>query len=127
MLGVTPTSPTSALRLRRISWLGIGVLAWTLWTIRNRLVIQRSLLRHPSDAIYKMCGYLQLWRLPSRVTDRDAIDIFIADLRALAFRFPHHRLSRISPRDSPATVVVFCRGRCLLFYLLGLVELCPQH
>ena len=27
---------------RHIRWLGIGVLAWTLWTIHNKLVIERS-------------------------------------------------------------------------------------
>lgn len=34
-----------------IRWLVIGVLSWTLWTIRNRLVIQRTPLRRPTDAI----------------------------------------------------------------------------
>lgn len=109
----------SVLRLHRIRWLGIGVLAWTLWTIRNRLVIQRAPLRQPSDAIYKMCGYLQLWRSLSRVTDRDAITILIADLRALALRFPHHLLSRISPWALPWPWLWLCRGRCMLLLFLG--------
>lgn len=77
----------ASLRLHHIKrWLDIGILAWTLWTICNRLVIHRTPLRQPSDAIYRMCGYLQLWRSLSRVTDRDAIDILITDLWALALR-----------------------------------------
>ena len=63
--------------------------ALTLWTVRNRLVIQCAPLRRATDAIFKMGGYLQLWRLLSHPQDRDAIDIFIADLRPLPFRLAH--------------------------------------
>ncbi|XP_020158142.1 uncharacterized protein [Aegilops tauschii subsp. strangulata] len=48
-------SPQSA---RHIRWLEIGILAWTLWTISNKLVIQRVPLRRATDAIFKLCGYL---------------------------------------------------------------------
>jgi len=71
---------------RHIRWLEIGVLAWTLWMIRNRLVIQRIPLRRATDALFKLSGYLQLWRPLSRPTDRDAISVFIADLRSMVVR-----------------------------------------
>ena len=71
---------------RHIRWLEIGTLAWTLWTIRNRFVIQRIPLRRATDALFKLSGYLQLWRPLSRPQDRDAISAFIADLRSMAVR-----------------------------------------
>ena len=73
-------------RTRHIRWLEIGVLAWTLWTVRNRLVIQHIPLQRATGALFKFCGYLQLWRPLSRPQDRDAITAFIADLRSIAFR-----------------------------------------
>lgn len=51
---------------RHIRWLGISVLAWTLWMIRHNQVIRHSLLRRSCDAIYKMCGILQPWKPLSR-------------------------------------------------------------
>ena len=76
-------SPSSS---RHIRWLEVGVLAWTLWTVRNKLVIQRTPLRRATDALYKFSGFLQLWRPLSRPLDRDAISAFIADLRSMAVR-----------------------------------------
>ena len=73
-------------RYRHIRWLCVGVLAWTLWTVRNKLVIQKVPLRRATDSIFKMCGYLQLWRPLSRPQDRDAINRLLTDLRSLAFR-----------------------------------------
>ena len=72
-------------RSRHIRWLSIGVLAWTLWTVRNKLVIQRAPLRRVTDAIFKMCGYLQLWWPLSRRQDRSVIDTLLTDLRSMAF------------------------------------------
>lgn len=77
---------SSPLTGRHIRWLLIGVLAWTLWTVRNKLVIQRVPLRRATDAVFKMCGFLQLWRPLSRHQDRDAITSIIADLRSMALR-----------------------------------------
>ena len=76
----------SPLPSRHIRWLEIGVIAWTLWTIRNKLVIQRAPLRWATDAIFKLSGFLQLWRPLSRTQDRDAISAIIADLRSMAVR-----------------------------------------
>ena len=76
-------SPTTS---RHIRWLEVGVLAWTLWTVRNKLVIERTPLRRATDALYKFSGFLQLWRPLSRLLERDAISAFIADLRSMAVR-----------------------------------------
>ena len=73
-------------RYRHIRWLCVGVLAWTLWNIRNKLVIQKVPLRRATDAIFKLCGYLQLWRPLSRPQDRDVITALLSDLRSMALR-----------------------------------------
>lgn len=69
---------------RHIRWIGIGVLVWTLWMIRNKLVIERTPLRHPADAIYKLCGFLQLWKPLSDRPERGAIDALTSGFRTLA-------------------------------------------
>ena len=74
----------SPLSSRHIRWLKIAVLAWTLWTIRNKLVIQRIPLRRATDALFKLSGYLQLWRALSRPENRDGISAFIIDLCLMA-------------------------------------------
>ncbi|KAE8807536.1 hypothetical protein D1007_16073 [Hordeum vulgare] len=75
--------PSSA---RHIRWLTIGMLMWTLWTIRKKLVLQRVPLRHATDPVFKMCGFLQLWRPLSRSSDRDAINNIIVNLHLMALR-----------------------------------------
>ena len=72
--------------VRHIRWLAVGVLAWTLWTVRNKLVIQRIPLRRATDALFKWSGYLQLWRPLSRPRERDAITSIIIQLRVMALR-----------------------------------------
>ena len=71
---------------RHIRWLTIGVLAWTLWTVPNKLVIPYIPLRRATEAVFKWCGYLQLWWPLSRPRDRNAINSIIAHLRATALR-----------------------------------------
>ena len=71
---------------RYIRWLVIGVLAWTLGTVQNKLVIQRVPLRRAIDAVFKMCCYMQLWRPLSRQQDEDAIDSIFAALQTMASR-----------------------------------------
>ncbi|KAI5012533.1 hypothetical protein ZWY2020_024799 [Hordeum vulgare] len=73
--------PSSA---RHIRWLTIGVLMWTLWTVRNKLVIQRLPLRCATNAIFQICGFLQLWRPLSCSSNQDAINKIIANLRLMA-------------------------------------------
>ncbi|XP_073355625.1 uncharacterized protein [Aegilops tauschii subsp. strangulata] len=46
----------SAPSIRHIRWLIIGVLTWTLWTVRNKLLIQRIPFRRATDALFKWSG-----------------------------------------------------------------------
>ena len=68
-------------------WMALGTLAWTLWCCRNKLFIERVIPCRVTDAIYKLCGFLQLWRPLSKQRDRNAIDIIIAGPRASTSAF----------------------------------------
>ena len=34
------------------------VIVWTIWTIRNRMVIERVFLRRASDSVFKFLAFL---------------------------------------------------------------------
>ena len=72
---------------RAFIWVALGTLAWSLWCTRNKLVIERVIPSHVTDVIYKMCGFLQLWRPLSKRSDRGVIDNIMAGLRASAASF----------------------------------------
>ena len=65
---------TSSAGYRHIRCMVIGVLIWMWWMIRNKLVIERKTLPRPTDVIYKLCGFFQLWELPSRSQEHASID-----------------------------------------------------
>mgnify|MGYP005817264539 CR=1 FL=1 len=69
---------------RAPTWVAMGTLAWTLWCIHNKLVIERVIPCRVTDVIYKMYGFLQPWRPLSKRRDRDVIDNIIMVLRSLA-------------------------------------------
>ena len=71
-------------RTRHSLWVVLGTLAWTLWTSRNRLVIEHVIPIRATDSIYKLSGFLQLWRPLSKRRDRDIIDNIITGLRSSA-------------------------------------------
>ena len=39
---------------RRVCWILVSVLFWTLWVTRNKLAMEAKVLRHPSDLIFKL-------------------------------------------------------------------------
>ena len=65
-------------------WVAMGTLVWTLWNVRKKLVIERVIPYRVTDAMYKMCDFLHLWRPLSKRRDRDAIDTIITGLRSTA-------------------------------------------
>ena len=44
---------------RRLFWLVFAVMTWTLWTIRNKMMIERVFLRRDSDSTFKFPTFLQ--------------------------------------------------------------------
>ena len=77
----------------RLFWLVFGALTWTLWTIRNKMVIERVFLRHASDAVFKFLVFLQQWHPLCRRRDRMRLDVMIEKL-LVAARHLHTPSSR---------------------------------
>jgi hypothetical protein len=46
----------------------------TLWTTRNKMVIERVFSRHASDSVFKILASLQLWYPLCRQRDRKRVD-----------------------------------------------------
>ncbi|KAE8785065.1 abc transporter g family member 37 [Hordeum vulgare] len=61
---------TQAGRKRRLFWLIFAALSWTLWTTRNKMVIERVFQRHASDSFFKFLAFLQHWHPLARPRDR---------------------------------------------------------
>ena len=70
----------------RLFWLVFAALTWTLWTIRNKMVIERIFLRRASDSMFKLLAFLQQWHPLSRRRDRGQLDDMLARLLATARR-----------------------------------------
>ena len=71
---------------RRLFWLVFAALTWTLWTVRNKMVIERIFLRHGSDSMFKLLAFLQQWHPLSRQRDRGQLDDMIARMLETARR-----------------------------------------
>ena len=67
---------------RKLAWLGVGALAWSLWTTRNKATIEGIFLRHPADVVYKLVILLQLWKGLTRQRARPGVERLIARLKA---------------------------------------------
>jgi len=50
-----------------------GVL-WSLWTTRNKMVIEGVFLKNPTDMIFKIDSHLQRWRVLLRAADQAFLD-----------------------------------------------------
>lgn len=46
---------------RRVLWRCVGALLWSLWSIRNKLTIEKKFPSHPADCIFKCHLFLQQW------------------------------------------------------------------
>jgi hypothetical protein len=56
---------------RRLFWLVFAAMSWTLWTIRNKMVIELIFLRRVSDSAFKFLAFLQQWYPLCRQRDRN--------------------------------------------------------
>lgn len=97
----------------RRPWVAMGTLTWTLWNVRDKLVVKHIIPRHVMP-FSKCVFFLQLWKPLSKRRNRDFIDAIISGLRSTAAALaapsppPHRNLIRSS------------------FIFLGLIWLCPQ-
>lgn len=63
-------------------WVNFG----TLRSIRNKLIIEHIYLTRATDAIYKRCGSMQLWKPLSKRRDRMGMDKLTRKYKKLASR-----------------------------------------
>ena len=68
---------------RRICWILVSVLFWSLWVTRNKLAMEARVLNHPSDLIFKFAMFLQTWAGLSKAGDRDALLGMASALKAI--------------------------------------------
>jgi hypothetical protein len=63
-------------------------MSWTLWTIRNKMVIEHIFLRRASDSVFKFLAFLQQWYQLCRQWDRERLDGMLEDLLVAAHHLP---------------------------------------
>ena len=79
-------------RKRRLFWLIFAAMMWTLWTTRNKMVIERVFPCRASDSFFKFLAFLQYWHPLARPRDRDRLhlllDALVSTVRRLSDRSP---------------------------------------
>jgi hypothetical protein len=68
---------------RRLVWFAFAAICWTLWTIRNKLTIEGSIIGKPADAHYKITIFMQHWRTLVKSKDRELLDAAVGGIRRL--------------------------------------------
>jgi hypothetical protein len=61
-------------RRRRLFWVVFAALSWTLWNIRNKMVIERIFLRRAANSVFMFLSFLQQWHPLTRRRDRARLD-----------------------------------------------------
>jgi hypothetical protein len=65
---------------RRLFWFVFASMTWTLWTTRNKMVIEHIFLRRASDSIFKFLAFMQQWYPLCRQRDKERLDSMLEDL-----------------------------------------------
>jgi len=73
-------------RHRRLFWLIFATMSWTLWTTRNKMVIDKVFPKKASDSFFKFLAFLQHWHPLSRQRDCDRLGLMMDALLASARR-----------------------------------------
>jgi hypothetical protein len=60
-------------RPRRLFWVFFLAHSWSLWSIRNKLSIERKCIKHPTDVLYKSIIFLQQWSLKASAKDKEEL------------------------------------------------------
>jgi hypothetical protein len=66
-----------------------GVVAWSLWLIRNEFVFQDLVVSSPNVGIFRSISFLQKWKMLNKETEQQWIDSVTRRL--------NHRLSSLMP------------------------------
>ncbi|KAE8812710.1 dna replication licensing factor mcm2 [Hordeum vulgare] len=71
---------------RRLFWLVFAAMMWTLWTTRNKMVIEKVFQRRASDSFFKFLAFLQHWHPLVRPRDRNRLQHYLDALMVAARR-----------------------------------------
>uniref|UniRef100_A0ACD5WM96 Uncharacterized protein n=1 Tax=Avena sativa TaxID=4498 RepID=A0ACD5WM96_AVESA len=69
---------------RRLFWLVFAGISWTLWNMRNRMVIEKIFPSRVTDPVFSFLGFLQQWSPLVRQRDRSSFDDTLRTLRTAA-------------------------------------------
>jgi hypothetical protein len=70
-------------RARRLVWNLFLAQSWALWNIRNKLTIEKKVINHPANVIFKTALFLQLWSGMAKTGDREGLRWLENKLREL--------------------------------------------
>uniref|UniRef100_A0ACD5X8X8 Uncharacterized protein n=1 Tax=Avena sativa TaxID=4498 RepID=A0ACD5X8X8_AVESA len=85
---------------RRLFWLLFAALSWTLWNVRNKMVIERIFPTRASDSVFSLLAFLQQWSPLVRLRDRPTFKSSLRTLRAAALPFAAPS-STLAPSPTP--------------------------
>jgi hypothetical protein len=69
---------TLAPKAKCLIWIYFAAQCWSLWTVRNKFIIERKFPCQPVDCVFKTILSLQLWRQLQNVKDRVLLDELIS-------------------------------------------------
>jgi hypothetical protein len=66
---------------RRSIWVFFLVQSLALWNIHNNLTIEKKVLNHPADIIYKNVIFLEFWSLKFKAMEKQNLNWMARELR----------------------------------------------
>ena len=69
---------------RRLFWVGLGALCWSLWTTRNKFTIKHVFPAKPADCLFQSCALLQQWKSLTKDDDHEAFTALTSKIRTTA-------------------------------------------
>ena len=70
-------------RARRIIWLLFSAQSWALWSVRNKLTIEKRVVKHPADIIFKSMLFMQGWLPLLKPQDREGATWLVGKLKEI--------------------------------------------
>lgn len=70
--------------MRRLVWLGLGALCWSLWTVRNKMLFEKKFAKQPIDVLYKLIFFLQQWKPLWKGLDHQLLEHMVEKIKCQA-------------------------------------------
>ena len=65
----------------RLLWVLFLAQSWALWHVRNKLAIEKKVIHHPTDILFKTLIFLQLWIPTLKSSDQEGVRWLISELK----------------------------------------------